>query len=68
MDDHIKTDQGYQEVHVGMRSGQSLSIVDLDLKRGANNPVTVSVVYQRADARSPAQRGPRHSAGDVASA
>ena len=41
----IKTERGYQEVHVGMRSGQSLSIADLDLKRGSNNPVTVSVVY-----------------------
>ena len=41
----IKTDKGYQEVHVGMRSGQSLSIADLDLKGGKNNPVTVSVVY-----------------------
>ncbi|QNI58495.1 hypothetical protein SynBIOSU31_01623 [Synechococcus sp. BIOS-U3-1] len=41
----IRTDQGYQEVHVGMRSGQSLSIADLDLKRGAVNPVMVSVVY-----------------------
>ena len=41
----IKTQRGYQEVHVGMRSGQSLSIADLDLKRGSNNPVTVSVVY-----------------------
>ena len=28
-----------------MRSGQSLSIADLDLKGGKNNPVTVSVVY-----------------------
>ncbi len=41
----IKTDEGYREVHVGMRSGQSLSIADLDLKPGTNNPVTVSVVY-----------------------
>ena len=41
----IKSNKGYQEVHVGMRSGQSLSIADLDLKRGVNNPVTVSVVY-----------------------
>jgi len=41
----IKTDQGYREVHVGMRSGQSLSIANLDLKPGTNNPVTVSVVY-----------------------
>ena len=41
----IKTSKGYQEVHVGMRSGQSLSIADLDLNGGSNNPITVSVVY-----------------------
>ena len=49
----IKTDKGYQEVHVGMRSGQSLSIADLDLKGGKNNAVTVSVV-------SPADATPGH--------
>ena len=41
----IKTDEGYQEVHVGMRSGQSLSIAKLNLKRKSLNKVTVSVVY-----------------------
>ena len=41
----IKTDEGYQEVHVGMRSGQSLSIAKLNLKRKSPNKVTVSVVY-----------------------
>lgn len=41
----IKTDEGYQEVHVGMRSGQSLSIAKLNLKGKSPNKVTVSVVY-----------------------
>ena len=41
----IQTDEGYKEVHVGMRSGQSLSISDLNLKKGSNNPVKVSLVY-----------------------
>ena len=41
----IKTDEGYQEVHVGMRSGQSLSLAKLNLKRKSPNKVTVSVVY-----------------------
>ncbi|MBL6797420.1 MAG: DUF3370 domain-containing protein [Synechococcus sp. BS307-5m-G39] len=41
----IKTDEGYQEVHVGMRSGQSLSIAKLNLKGNSPNKVTVSVVY-----------------------
>ena len=41
----IKTDEGYQEVHVGMRSGQSLSIAKLNLKGSSPNKVTVSVVY-----------------------
>ena len=41
----IKTDEGYREVHVGMRSGQSLPIASLNLKPGQNNPVKVSLVY-----------------------
>ena len=41
----IKTDEGYQEVHVGMRSGQSLSIAKLNLKSRSSNKVTVSLVY-----------------------
>ena len=41
----IQTDEGYQEVHVGMRSGQSLSIAKLNLKARSSNKVTVSVVY-----------------------
>ena len=41
----IQTDEGYKEIHVGMRSGQSLPISDLNLKKGANNSVKVSLVY-----------------------
>lgn len=41
----IETDEGYREVHVGMRSGESLPIASLNLKPGQNNPVKVSLVY-----------------------
>jgi hypothetical protein len=41
----IETDEGYREVHVGMRSGQSLPIASLNLKPGQSNPVKVSLVY-----------------------
>ena len=41
----IETDEGYREVHVGMRSGQSLQIASLNLKPGQSNPVKVSLVY-----------------------
>jgi len=41
----IETADGYQEVHVGMKSGQSLPIADLYLKPGKVNPVKVSLVY-----------------------
>ena len=41
----IETDEGYREVHVGLRSGQSLPISSLNLKPGQNNPVKVSLVY-----------------------
>ena len=41
----IKTDEGYREVHVGMRSGESLPIASLNLKPGQSNPVKVSLVY-----------------------
>ncbi|MEY4298427.1 MAG: hypothetical protein RLZZ423_1606 [Cyanobacteriota bacterium] len=41
----IETDEGYREVHVGMRSGQSLPIAELNLKPGQNNRVRVSLVY-----------------------
>jgi hypothetical protein len=41
----ISSDEGYQEVHVGMKSGESLSLASLNLKPGQNNPVKVSLVY-----------------------
>ncbi len=41
----IASDEGYQEVHVGMKSGESLSLASLNLKPGQNNPVKVSLVY-----------------------
>jgi len=41
----IKTEEGYQEVHVGLKSGQSLPIAQLQLKGGQVNPVRVSLVY-----------------------
>lgn len=41
----IKSAEGYQEVHVGLRSGQSLPIAKLNLKGGELNPVRVSLVY-----------------------
>jgi hypothetical protein len=41
----IKTEEGYQEVHVGLKSGQSLPIAQLNLKGGQVNPVRVSMVY-----------------------
>jgi hypothetical protein len=41
----IETDQGRNDVHVGLRSGQSLSLASLNLKAGVVNPVRVSMVY-----------------------
>ncbi|WP_087069135.1 DUF3370 family protein [Cyanobium sp. NIES-981] len=41
----IRTAEGLQEVHVGLRSGQSLSLTSLNLRPGVSNPVRVSVVY-----------------------
>jgi len=41
----IQTDEGYREVHVGMRSGQSLSLADLNLKPGQMNAVRITLVY-----------------------
>ena len=41
----IETDEGYREVHVGMRSGDSLPLAELNLKPGQNNRVRVSLVY-----------------------
>ena len=41
----IQTDEGYREVHVGMRSGESLPLAPLNLKPGQTNTVKVSLVY-----------------------
>ena len=41
----IKTSEGYREVHVGMKSGQSLPLGQITAKPNSVNPVTVSLVY-----------------------
>ncbi len=41
----ILTPAGLQEVHVGLRSGQSLSLTPLQLQRGTPKTVRVSMVY-----------------------
>ncbi len=41
----IQTPDGLQEVHVGLRSSQSLALTSLMLRPGVNNPVRVSLVY-----------------------
>ncbi|KZR75493.1 DUF3370 domain-containing protein [Prochlorococcus marinus] len=49
----IKTEKKYKEVHVGLRSGQSLPISNLELTTKKDNPVTISLVY-------PADNTPGH--------
>jgi hypothetical protein len=41
----IESEEGLREVHVGLRSGQSLSLAQLNLVPGRNYPVRVSMVY-----------------------
>ena len=41
----ITTQAGVEDVHVGMRSGESLSLTSLNLKPGIVNPVKVTMVY-----------------------
>ena len=41
----IQSTEGYREVHVGMKSGQSLPLAQINAKANTVNPVTVSVVY-----------------------
>jgi len=41
----IRSETGLQEVHAVLRSGQSLSLANLDLKPGVDNPIRVSLVY-----------------------
>ena len=41
----IETDEGYQEVHVGLRSGESLQLKQLNLQSDRSNTVRLSLVY-----------------------
>ena len=41
----IQTEEGIRDVHVGLRSGQSLSLATLQLRPNTNNLVRVSMVY-----------------------
>jgi len=41
----IRTPEGLQSVHVGMRSGQSLSLTQLNLQPGQPTPIRISLVY-----------------------
>ena len=41
----IQTESGVEDVHVGLRSGESLLLTNLNLKPGINNPVKVTMVY-----------------------
>jgi hypothetical protein len=41
----IRTPEGLQSVHVGLRSSQSLSLTQLNLQPGQNTPVRISLVY-----------------------
>ena len=41
----IKSAEGYREVHVGMKSGQSLPLGQINVQANTVNPITVSVVY-----------------------
>ncbi|MFM7676967.1 MAG: DUF3370 family protein [Synechococcus sp.] len=41
----VTTLDGLQEMHVGLRSGQSVSLTTLNLRPGVLNPVRVSLVY-----------------------
>jgi hypothetical protein len=41
----IQTPAGLREVHVGLRSGQSLSLGQIDLAPGTVTPIRVSIVY-----------------------
>lgn len=41
----IRRPEGVQSVHVGLRSGQSLSLAPLQLERGRSTPVRISLVY-----------------------
>jgi hypothetical protein len=57
----ITTPDGQRDVHVGLRSGESLSLAPLHLRPGVSNPVRVSMVY-------PADATPGHLLSVVPSA
>ena len=41
----ITTESGIEDIHVGLRSGESLSLTSLNLKPGVVNPIKVTMVY-----------------------
>lgn len=41
----VRTADGLQEMHAGLRSGESLALTTLNLRAGVSNPVRVSLVY-----------------------
>jgi hypothetical protein len=41
----VRTEDGVQDMHVGMRSGESLALTTLNLRPGVVNPVRLSLVY-----------------------
>lgn len=41
----VRTEDGLQEMHAGLRSGQSVALTTLNLRAGVANPVRVSLVY-----------------------
>jgi hypothetical protein len=41
----ITTEAGIEDIHVGMRSGESLTLTSLNLKPGVSNPIKVTMVY-----------------------
>ena len=41
----VRTEEGLQEMHVGLRSGQSLPLTTLNLRPDVVNPVRISLVY-----------------------
>lgn len=57
----IRTPEGLQSLHVGMRSGESLSLTQLQLEPGRSTPMRISLVY-------PADSTPGHLLSVVPSA
>jgi hypothetical protein len=41
----VRTPDGMEEVHLGMRSGESHALTTLNLRPGVTNPVRISLVY-----------------------